>query len=363
VIIAVLELVRRPGRFASVGVALSLLVTLLVVLGGLLDGLVLRSTGAIDAQRADLVVFSADARSSVGRSRLTVQQRRTVEAVDGVEAVGGVGATLVAAAVPGADDLVDVAVLGFEIPPEGVTSVPGVGTALADRTLEEQGVSVGDELRLGSAGTPLRVTGWLSGTSYLGQGSLWVSPATWRKVQSANRPDQAVSAGVFQVLVVQSSGDVSEVAERIDRATRGETVTLTRDAAAEAIPGVTAQRQVMTGLIGVTVFVAGLVAALFFVLLLIERTALYATLKALGAPSRTLAAGILLQSVVVACAACVLGGLVALAVAQVLPASVIVDVRAARFGASTALVVVAAAGGALVSLRRIVRIDPASAIS
>lgn len=140
-------------------------------------------------------------------------------------------------------------------------------------------------------------------------------------------------------------------------------MTLTKKAAAEAIPGVTAQRQVMTGLIGVTLFVAGVVAALFFVLLLIERTALYATLKALGAPSRTLAAGIVVQSVVVACAACALGGLVAFAVVQVLPSSVIVDLRAVRFIVSAALVVVTAAAGALVSLRRIVRIDPASALS
>ncbi len=37
--IALKELIRQPGRFASVGAALTLLVVLLVVLGGFLDGL------------------------------------------------------------------------------------------------------------------------------------------------------------------------------------------------------------------------------------------------------------------------------------------------------------------------------------
>lgn len=37
--IALKELLRQPGRFVPVGVALTLLVMLLVVLGGFLDGL------------------------------------------------------------------------------------------------------------------------------------------------------------------------------------------------------------------------------------------------------------------------------------------------------------------------------------
>jgi putative ABC transport system permease protein len=114
--LALRELRRRPGRFTVVGLALTMLVTLLVLLGGLLDGLVLRSTGALRAQRADVIVFAAEARASVVRSRLTVEQRRTVAAVGGVQAVGGLGAALVAASVPGADDLIDVAVLGTRLP-------------------------------------------------------------------------------------------------------------------------------------------------------------------------------------------------------------------------------------------------------
>ena len=66
---------------------------LLMLLGGLLDGLIARSTGAIHAQRADLVVFSATAEKSFLRSRIPPELRARVEAVPGVQRTGGVGVT------------------------------------------------------------------------------------------------------------------------------------------------------------------------------------------------------------------------------------------------------------------------------
>ncbi len=57
--IALKELLRQPGRFVPVGVALTLLVMLLVVLGGFLDGLELSQTGAYRAHDNRLLVFAA----------------------------------------------------------------------------------------------------------------------------------------------------------------------------------------------------------------------------------------------------------------------------------------------------------------
>ena len=48
------ELRRRPSRFIVATVVLSFLATLLLFLGGLLDGLYLGSTGAIRAQQGDV---------------------------------------------------------------------------------------------------------------------------------------------------------------------------------------------------------------------------------------------------------------------------------------------------------------------
>lgn len=362
--LALLELRRRPGRFAVAGGALTLLVVLLLLLGGLLDGLYLGSTGALRAQEADLFVFSSDARESIVRSRLTPEVRERLEAVDGIASTGGIGIAQLGAAVPGRDELVDVAVVGYEHPTAHAPEPPPPGEAWADRRLEADGVEVGDVLEVGPAAIPIEVRGWIDDSSYLLQGGLWVDAATWREVQTSSRPDAAVGAGVFQLVVaeVDDGADPAAVARAVDEAT-GVTDTLTKEEAVLSLPGTAEQNSTFTALIGMTLLVAGLVVALFFSLLVIERLRLYATLKALGVPNGRLLAGLMLQAAVVAAGACVLGGLVAAATLPLIPPAVPVQIEPSRALISAALVVVTAVLGTAVTFRRIARIEPASAIS
>ena len=82
--IAVQEMRRRPGRFGVAICILALLATLLMLLGGLLDGLLQGSTSALAAQRGDVVSFSGQAKKSIPRSRITAEVRARVEQVPGV---------------------------------------------------------------------------------------------------------------------------------------------------------------------------------------------------------------------------------------------------------------------------------------
>ena len=121
--LALREMRRRPARFATAVALLTLIAMLLMLLGGLLDGLIQRSTGAIRAQRADLVTFSATAEKSFLRSRISPEIRAQVEAVPGVTSVGGIGISQLGARVPGNGprDLVDVALVRV---PEGAERRP-----------------------------------------------------------------------------------------------------------------------------------------------------------------------------------------------------------------------------------------------
>jgi putative ABC transport system permease protein len=358
------ELVRRPGRFAVAGSALTLLVVLLFLLGGLLDGLFLGSTGAIRAQQADAFVFSSDAQSSFLRSRIGPDVRARIEGLVDVEAVDGLGFTLLGArraADPDAE-LLDVAVAGYEGGLRDRPAPPAAGQAWADERLRDDGVAVGDVLALGPAGVPVEVAGFVADTSYLLQGALWVEPGTWRAVQASARPDATVGEGVFQALVVRGAGDAAALTRAIDGATAGATASLTREEAVFSLPGTRQQNSTFTALIGVTLLVAGLVSALFFALLTLERTTTYAILKAIGAPSVKLVLGVVLQAVVVAAGAVALGFLLTLGLEAVIPRGIPVRFEPSRLVTSAGLVILTAAAGGLVSLRRIVRIDPATAI-
>jgi hemin transport system permease protein len=363
--LALREMRRRPGRFATAVALLTLIAMLLMLLGGLLDGLIQRSTGAIRAQRADLVTFSATAEKSFLRSRIDPETRAQVEAVPGVTSVGGIGVTQLGARVPGNGprDLIDVAVFGYQEAPDGIPSPPPAGQAYADAILEDSGVKRGETLSLGPARTRVRVIGFVDNVSYSGAGTLWTSPRTWRDVQNANRPGSSVGAGVFQALVVRSDGNAATVGHRIDHATGGSTETVSRAEAADAVGGVRQQRSVFNQIIGVTLVIAVVVVALFFALLTVERIGLYGMLKAIGARSRTLFGGVVVQAVVVALIAAAIGSGFALLLDRTLPPGTIpYQLLPSRLIISSVALILSAVIGSVFSLRRVLHVDPASAI-
>ena len=354
-----LELRRQPSRFVVATVVLSFLATLLLFLGGLLDGLYLGSTGAIRAQRADVIVFSASARDSFLRSRITPEVRSAVVAAPGVKAVGGIGFVLLGALVPGETDLADVAVAGYEIPPKGVPTPPADREGVADSRLKDAGASKGDIILVGPAQTPITIIGFADDSSYLLQSTVWVNLTTWREVQNANRPDAAVAPDVVQALVASGTGVLPA---SIDTATAGATKTLTLDESVLALPGVKQQRDTFNQIIYSTLVVVFAVVGLFFSLLTLERLGLYGVLKAIGASTRRLFIGVVQQAVIVAVTAFVMGSLLAMAAAAVLPARVPLQLTPARFLSTFVGLLVAAILGSAISLRKVTKVDPASAI-
>jgi putative ABC transport system permease protein len=358
---------RRPGRFVVATAILTLIALLLMLLGGLLDGLVASSTGAYRVQRGDVLVYSANARHSLERSRIEPELRQEVASVVGVSHVGGLGSAQLGGRVPGRGvrDLVPVVLFGYDLAPRGLPAIPpALGTAYADDSLRSEGVKLGTTIRLGPARTPVTVVGFVSDSRFTGQGTLWGSLETWRQALNANRPGSRVGPGVVQTLVVEgtSSGSAG-LTHRINRATRGATESLTISQAIDALPGVSAQRSVFNQIIGVTVVIAIVVVALFFALLTVERTALYGVLKAIGASSRTLFAGVVLQALVVSLIASLIGIVASLVLDALIPPGTIPFVATpARLIGSSAVIVVAAAVGCMFSLRRVLRVDPAAAI-
>jgi putative ABC transport system permease protein len=366
--LALKELRRRPGRFGVATVILTLIAILLMFLGGLLDGLTAGNTGAIRAQQADLIVYSSTSQDSLVRSRIDPEQRKQVAAVDGVSDVGELGSVQLGSRIEGKGprDLVPVVLFGYEAASRGLPKPPvSEGETWADDTLKAEGVKQGDTIRIGPARSPVRVIGFVNDTRYAGQSALWASLETWRKVQNQNRPDARVTPGVSQALVVQAgdSVDASGLADRIDQTTGGLTSSLTEDEAINALPGVAAQQSVFNQIIGLTVLIAIIVVALFFALITVERVGLYGVLKALGAGSGRLFAGVLLQAVIVTIIACAIAAIAALALDAVIPVgSIPFTAGGGRLLSSTVVLLVAAVIGCAFSLRRVLRVDPAQAI-
>jgi putative ABC transport system permease protein len=357
------ELTRRPGRFLTAGGALTLIVVLLLVLGGILDALIGGSTGVLRAQSAPLIAFSEESRDSLLRSKISAEQTEAIGAIPGVRAASGFGVALLPAHVPGQEETADVALFGYEAPNLRVPAPPAPGVAFADRSLEDDGVELGQTLELGPARTPVRVVDWVQDTGYNLQAGIWVQAQTWRDAIAQNVPDATLAPGGFQAVVITPAEgqDPMTIGRDVERQVVGLRV-LTIDEAIAALPGVSQQQSVFGAIIGVTFTVAGLVVALFFALLTIERLGLLGMLKALGASSRTLALGLTLQAVLIAAGALIVGGALTFALAVVIPDTVPLQLSPGRVLFTAVGLVVTALVGSAISFRRIVRIDPASAV-
>jgi putative ABC transport system permease protein len=366
--LALQEVRRSPRRFAVAAGVLVVIATLLLLNSALLDGLFLGNTGALRRVDADVVVYEHDARQSTLRSRLTADDLAAIRAVDGVESVGGLGVSLVGVAIPDRDDLADGAVVGYELAGDDLPAPPAPGEAYADRRLEDDGVAVGQTVLVGPAQVPLEVVGWVDDASYQLQGSLWVEPSTWREVQDRSRPDAPVGEGAFQVAVVHAADGVEpgELADRIDAATADgggtPTESLLAGQAQLAVPGVAQQNDVFSAIIVTTYGVSALVVALFFVVVTIERIPLYGTLKAIGASTGRLLAGLVVQAVVLAAASFLVAWGLVLLLTLVVPDDLPFQLVPARAVFLLVGVVAVSAIGASISFRRIARVDPASAV-
>ena len=358
--LALRELRRRPGRFVPVGGALVLLVLLLLVLGGFLDGLTLSQTGSYRAQEGRLYVLSPDADLQLGRSRLPAATTEELRQVEGVADVGGL-ATILTTAGSG-EQLQDVAVIGYELATDVLPTPPGPGEVVVDEQLARVSeVEVGDTLVVGPGEIGLTVTGFVDDVSQ-GAPTLWTALPTWREVAASASPTRALPEDAVQALVVEPTAgtDLEALATRIDDAAPVEAATV--DEVVGALDVVQQQAATFQGINGVTFVVTLLVVALFFALLTLERLRLYAVLKAMGARTLDLVLGVATQAVVVAAGALLLGGAVALAFVSVLPPDLPVRLVAGRAAIVAGGTLLTALVGGLFTLRRLLRIDPAQAL-
>ena len=362
------ELLRQPSRFSSVGIALTLLVVLLSVLGGFLDGLELSQTGPYRAHDDRVIVFAEDSENLIQRSQLDLETRLAVENVPGIRQVGGLNLIASTASAPDGE-IQDIVFFGYDVS-TSVLPEPSADGAVVDKFLADAAnLEVGDTILVGATSAELTVGTIIDDLSQ-GAGTVWVPNDQWREILTEANPTALLPEGVNQALVVvpdlsitvdPADGLLVEVIAAAVSELDGVSG-LTATEAIESLPVVQQQSSTFQGIIGMTFIVTLLVVALFFALITLERIGLYAVLKALGASTKDLMAGLTVQAVTVSVISLVAGFVLSIVFVSLLPAELPVRLLPTRLGQTAIGVIVTALLGSLFSLRRVLRIDPAEAI-
>lgn len=356
------EIRRAKLRFGLLTGAVALLVFLVLLLSTLSGALIGALVGALQGLQTDGLAYADFARDNIAASRMEPAVVDAVSAVPGVASAGGVGTFTTSAIVDGT--AVDVQVFGFE--PEA----PGAPSGLSDGRLpaapgeaaaDGGNVAIGDTVTLDPAGTTLTVVGLLRGAQFNALPTMYTTLGTFAEAAAATNPG---------LPFVPINAVAFDVAEGADPVTVAAAITAdvpgvkgyTRDDAVALIPGIESITQSFGILVGLTFIIGIVVIGFFFLILTVQKLKPFTLLRAIGTGTGRLAATIAVQITIVVLAASVIAlGLTLLAV-QGLNTGIPVRLDPGLIIGTVMAVWICSLLAGLLSIRRIARIDPASAV-
>lgn len=350
------ELKATKGRFALVGVVISLIALLTTLLAGLAAGLVDDGISGLRQLPLTHLAFQPGAQSSFSRSTLDADNLQPWTEADGVEAAP-LGVSFFNLRTADGDTL-DVALFGtpadsFLAPDQRArASLAGPPGIVLSQALIDSGVEVGDELTVVGPDVILPVLGFTYTGSYGHVEIALTSLDTWQELVYGD-----AARGRFSAIALR--GDASSF-DAIDDA--ADTATETKTQAYRGSPGYAAETATMSLIRGFLLVISALVVAAFFTVWTVQRTQEIGLLKALGASNRYVIRDAMGQLAVVLVAAVGVGALVAAGIGRFVGSSVPFSLEASTVVAGGAVLVVVGLLGSLVALRRITRIDPALAL-
>jgi putative ABC transport system permease protein len=234
------------------------------------------------------------------------------------------------------------------------------------KTAAEEGIAVGDTLRLQPAGTPLQVVGVLADQHTYGHVDVGYLPLrSWQEIAAGVRAGDPVPEHVYSQLTAVAIR--AEDGEQVDLAAgdrAAATSAMTLEASFGASPGYTAETSTLL-LIQVFLYViSALVVGAFFTVLTIQRTHEIAVVRALGASTGYLLRDSMMQSFVLLLVSAGVGiGLGVAAGAALASTPMPFALDAGAIAIATALLLALGLVGAAIAVLRIARIDPLAALS
>ncbi len=329
----------RRRRFIIAAVGTGLVFAMTLILTGLMTGTRVEAQRLVDSIGIDHYLIKAGAVGPfIGSSRFPQAETQEIAALQGVEAAIPVVYSNIILQDSRSPENVNV----YGVPQEGM---PPIAAGRAPSNLGEAAVSttlhrsIGDNVEMGSQ--VLHVVGLVNkSTTLAGQPNAFVTVAEAQKL---------IFSGQKVISAVGLRGvpkDVPAGYRVVDR----------RNAVDDMIRPLHMARLAMSYLSVLLWAVAASIVGSLIYLSALERTRDFAVFKAVGVGTRSVLAGLMLQAVIVALVAAMLGGVLAVLLGPLFPMLVVVTPSAFLSLMATAVVIGLLAS--LAGVRRAVAIDP-----
>ncbi len=381
--LALKEMIRNVGRFASISAVIALITVLILFLAGLGEGLALGNRQYLESVDGQLLVYQDTADVQIAASQFDRSIIASVRRVEGVEDVGAVAfSSTVIEPLGGRQSSEDagqrVSLIGVEpgrpgaprvVQGSGFTSSSGNEVVLGRQAAIRTGASVGDVITVRSTQGAvderydLRVVGIADGQQYQISPGALVPLITFDRVKPKGEVQADPSSLVFNLVAVRAEPgvDAEVLGERIEREVRSvEAYDLVT--AYENVPGYTAQKSTVDTQTGFTLVIGILVVGGFFQIQTLQKLGQIGMLKAIGASNATIAISTVLQIVFTNLIGVTIGALGTAALAATFPATVPIVFREGNVLVAVGGLLIIGPLGGLVALRAALRVEPLTAL-
>ena len=362
-------------RFVLTCFGLGLLMTVVLAMIGIYNGLVADALAVVEAPAADVWVVEAGTKGPFAEaSSIPADSRDTVARMPGVAEAGAINYQTIEA--PFLDRALRLYIIGYETGrpggPQIIAEGRGIGTShfelVADR---KTGLVLGDTIRLGR--NRFTVVGLVEGAMNSGG-----DPAVYMTLADAMALQTELAPADQRVQAARGAGAVksASVAAVIVRVTPGADVDLLTATLRQwkhlAALSQTEQENILLAsvvdkarrqiglFLGILLAVSAVVIALIIYTMTMEKLKQIATLKLIGAPDRTIIGLIVQQSLILGTAGWGIGLMLILLVKDVFPRRVVLEPFNVAVLAGIIVVVCLAASG--LGVRAALKVDPATAL-
>lgn len=218
---------------------------------------------------------------------------------------------------------------------------------IIDQSMENYNIKMGDQIQLNGSTDEYKVVGVTNDSKFFTVPVIYTDLSTYWKLQHTDKTTKTISA-----IVLNNDVDVS-----------GEgLVQVTEQDMISNIPGYTPEVNVFMGMIIALVVITCLVVGIFIYIIMIQKLGLYGIMRAQGIQSKTIIWSLFCQIFVLSGMGVLMALIGVWAVKFVLPATLFFYPSWLAYSLLSLAIIIMALLGGLISLPKILKIDPIEAI-
>lgn len=367
--LALRELKYAKLRFFMIGMILVLISWLVFILSGLGNGLSSLSAAVFKNMDADYVVFEEGSRHSMLRSVISenlVGDLKERKGVLDAAPMGSRTAVILKENMSSDDEKIDVSLIGIQpgtfLEPE-VIEGDGLSRGedlevIADASLKDSGIQLGDTLEIEGTTQTVKVVGFVENQSFNHLPALFMTLDLWREIHfAAPASDMGIDKPVNAIIL--QGENISP--EEIDQSLEG-IETATKQEAIEGLPGYTAENGTIMMMLAFLLTISAVVVTVFFYVITLQKSNQFGIMKAIGASNSFLGRTVVSQVFLLAATSIGIGIGLTYGTAAILPKEVPFALDPVLLIIYAIVLLTVSVLSSLLSVRKITKIDPLQAI-